>query len=132
MKFTTISLIAAMIAPALAAKTWDIHVVNGLFPPQVLKIELGDSVRWSNNDDVDYSIVETTSRRGCNNKPSGFNSGRMTKGQAYQQLFPAKGTYNYKNGIARNCEKGTTGTIKVSPRRRPPRSQSSVLLLQAK
>ncbi|KAF9406068.1 hypothetical protein BGZ94_003256 [Podila epigama] len=106
--------VAAIVAPALAAKTWDVNVVNGMFSPQELDIAPGDTVRWPMNDGADHAIVETTSgARTCNNKAGGFNSGRKTKGQAYQRTFRTVGHVNYKDGIGANCVRGATGTIFV-------------------
>ncbi|GJJ68237.1 hypothetical protein EMPS_00583 [Entomortierella parvispora] len=113
MRFSLLTL-AALIVPALAAKTWDVNVVNGLFSPQVLNIAPGDSVRWPNNDGANHAIVETNAgARSCNNKAGGFNSGTKTKGQAYQRSFPKATTVNYKDGVGANCIKGATGTIIV-------------------
>ncbi|OAQ32932.1 hypothetical protein K457DRAFT_277089 [Linnemannia elongata AG-77] len=114
MKITALSVAALFVAPALAAKTWDVNVVNGLFSPQELNIAPGDSVRWPNNDGADHAIVQTTAgARTCNNLAGGFNSGRKTKGQAYMRTFPTAGAINYKDGIGANCVKGTVGTINV-------------------
>ncbi|KAG0030026.1 hypothetical protein BGZ81_003128 [Podila clonocystis] len=111
---------AAIVAPALAAKTWDVNVVKGMFSPQELDIAPGDTVRWPNNDGADHAIVETNAgARTCNNKAGGFNSGRLTKGKAYQRTFRVAGTINYKDGIGANCVKGATGTIYVHTGPRP-------------
>ncbi|KAG0374110.1 hypothetical protein BGX24_010834 [Mortierella sp. AD032] len=114
MKITALSVAALFVAPALAAKTWDVNVVNGLFSPQELNIAPGDSVRWPNNDGADHAIVQTNNgARTCNNLAGGFNSGRKTKGQAYQRTFPTAGVVNYKDGIGANCVKGAVGTITI-------------------
>ncbi|KAG0011544.1 hypothetical protein BGZ81_002116, partial [Podila clonocystis] len=98
------------------ALTWDVSVLNGMFSPQELDIAPGDTIRWPNNDGGDHAIVETVaSARGCNNKAGRFNSGRKTKGQAYQCTFTAT-VVNYKDGICSNCARGATGTIYVGPR----------------
>lgn len=118
MKFNTaVVAFVAMVAPAMAAKTWDINVVNGLFSPQEVEIAPGDTVRWPNNDGVELAIVETNSgARSCNSKAGGFNSGKKIKGQPYQRVFPNATVVNYKDGIGANCVKGATGTIYVGPR----------------
>ncbi|KAG0029602.1 hypothetical protein BGZ82_007838, partial [Podila clonocystis] len=60
MKFNTaVVAFVVMVAPAMAAKTWDVNVVSGLFSPQDLDIAPGDTVRWPNNDGGDHAIVET-------------------------------------------------------------------------
>ncbi|KAF9422044.1 hypothetical protein BGZ94_008679 [Podila epigama] len=118
MKFNTaVVAFAALVVPAVMAKTVDVNVVNGKFVPQDVDIVPGDSVRWPNNDGADHAIVETIpGARTCNNKAGGFNSGRKTKGQAYQRIFRTAGVVNYKDGIGANCLNGATGTIFVGPR----------------
>ncbi|KAG0095818.1 hypothetical protein BGZ93_005405, partial [Podila epicladia] len=114
---TAVVAFVILIAPAIAAKTWDVNVVNGLFAPPELDIAPGDTVRWPMNDGADHAIVETIAGpRSCTNKPGGFNSGRKTKGQAYERVFPTATVVNYKDGIGFNCAKGATGTIYVGPR----------------
>ncbi|KAF9315841.1 hypothetical protein BG006_003685 [Podila minutissima] len=110
---------AAIVAPALAAKTWDVNIgANGQFSPQEIDIAPGDTVRWPNTDGGDHAIVETIAGpRGCINKPGGFNSGRLPKNQAYARIFPTAGTVNYKDGVGANClTKDASGTIYIGPR----------------
>ncbi|KAF9905081.1 hypothetical protein EC991_002034 [Linnemannia zychae] len=113
----TVFALVAFIAPSVLAKSWDVNVVGGKFSPQDLDIAPGDTVVWPNNDGADHAIVETNAgARTCNSKAGGFNSGRKTKGQAYQRTFPAQAVINYKDGIGANCANGATGTIYVGPR----------------
>lgn len=127
MKFSTaVVAFVAMVAPAMAAKTWDVNVVNGLFSPQEVDISPGDTVRWHNNDGTDHAVVETNSgARSCNSKAGGFNSGKKTKGQAYEHVFPNATVANYKDGIGASCLKGATGTIYVGPRPSVPPASGS-------
>ncbi|KAI1313364.1 hypothetical protein EDD11_002674 [Mortierella claussenii] len=114
MKISALSLVAAVVAPALAAQTWDVNIVNGMFSPQELTISPGDSVRWPLNDGPDHAIVQTEAgNRTCTPLAGGFNSGTKTNGQAYIRTFPGAETVNYKDGIGANCLKGATGTIFV-------------------
>ncbi|KAF8932268.1 hypothetical protein CPC16_006307 [Podila verticillata] len=115
--------IAAIVAPVLAAKTWDVNFVNGTFSPQELDIAPGDTVRWPNNDGANHAIVQTIAgARNCTSMPNGFNSGVKTKGQAYERVFPNATTINYKDGVDANCAKGATGTIYVHTGARPSNS----------
>ena len=105
--------LAALVVPALAAKTWDVNFVNGKFSPQNITIAPGDSVRWPNTDGS-HAIAETNSgAASCNSKAGGFNSGTKAKGQAYERSFPTATTVNYKDGVGANCVKGAIGTIYV-------------------
>jgi len=125
MKISAIAIIAAFVAPVLAAKTWQVTVVNGMFSPQELDIAPGDTVQWPLNDGPDHAIVQTNAgARSCNNMAGGFNSGRKTKGQAYQRTFAQATTVNYKDGIAANCVKGAMGTIYVHTGARPSTNPS--------
>ncbi|KAF9365181.1 hypothetical protein BGX34_011075 [Mortierella sp. NVP85] len=85
-----------------------------MFSPEEIQIAPSDSVRWPLDDGGDHAIVQTVpGNRTCNNLEGGFNSGRKTKGQAYQRTFPVTGVVNYKDGIGANCLKGAMGTIYV-------------------
>ncbi|KAI1321323.1 hypothetical protein EDD11_006660 [Mortierella claussenii] len=107
--------LVAFLAPAMAAKTWDVSIENGKFSPQELNIAVGDTVRWSVNDGVDHAIVEISA--GCDTKAGGFNSGRKAKAQAYLRTFPTATVINYKDGIGANClQNNATGVIYVGPR----------------
>ncbi|KAG0319094.1 hypothetical protein BG000_003974, partial [Podila horticola] len=105
----TLLTLVVLIVPTLAAKTWDVGVVNGLFSPQELDIQPGDTVRWPSNDGANHAIVETSAgARSCKNKARGFSSGTKTKDQAYQRTFPRATVVNYKDGVGAKCIKGAT------------------------
>lgn len=106
--------LVVLIVPALAAQTWNVTVVNGLFVPQVVNIQPGDTVLWPLNDGAVHAIVQTVAgARSCNTLAGGFNSGQKTNGQSYQRTFPNNATINYKDGVGSNCLNGATGTIIV-------------------
>ncbi|KAF9577133.1 hypothetical protein BGW38_007856 [Lunasporangiospora selenospora] len=115
MRFSAATVVAAaFVAPVLAARTWDVNWVNGVPQPQVLNISAGDTVRWPNNDGPDHAIVQTANgARSCNNLAGGFNSGTLTRGQAYNRTFNDVSAINYKDGVGNNCQSGGQGTINV-------------------
>ncbi|KAF8925367.1 hypothetical protein EDD21DRAFT_351315 [Dissophora ornata] len=115
---TALAIVAALVAPALAAQTFDVIFVNGTFSPKVLDISAGDTVRWPNDDGAIHAIVETIpGPRSCTSKQvGGFNSGPKTQGEAYLRTFHVQAVVNYKDGIGANCINGATGTIYVGPR----------------
>ncbi|KAF9351717.1 hypothetical protein BGX26_010340 [Mortierella sp. AD094] len=110
--------LATIVVPVLAAKTWDVNIVNGSFSPAIIDIALGDTVRWPNTDGPDHAFVQTEpGYRSCTPLSGGFNSGRKTVGQSYQRTFQSEAVVNYKDGIGANCAKlNSTGTIYVGPR----------------
>ncbi|KAK3821347.1 MAG: hypothetical protein J3Q66DRAFT_367061 [Benniella sp.] len=95
---TTLAL-AALVAPALAVQIWDVNIVDGMFEPAKEQITL-----------LSRRLMELA------HIPGGFNSGRKTPGQAYQQTLRQAGVVNYKDGIGANCLKDAVGTIFVGPR----------------
>ncbi|KAF9919117.1 hypothetical protein BGZ65_012310 [Modicella reniformis] len=116
-----IVLVAIPLPPVLAAQTWDVYIVDDVFSPQVIDIAPGDTVRWllTEDDDDYHAIVQTVDGpRSCTSKPGGFNSGRKSPGETYQQTFFDDGmVVNYKDGIGANClEDGAMGTIYVGAR----------------
>ncbi|KAG0222812.1 hypothetical protein BGW42_006319 [Actinomortierella wolfii] len=116
LEIPALAMLAALMAPILAAKTWDVTWDNGIPKPQELDILPGDTVRWPNADGS-HAIVETIpGPRTCTAKTGGFNSGTKPQGQAYQRTFPTAGVVNYKDGIGTNCQRGAMGTIYVGPR----------------
>ena len=47
---------------------------------------MGDTVRWTNNDDVDHTIDAAD---------GSFSSGKVKSGQTYEFKFTKAGTYDY-------------------------------------
>ncbi|KAF9433294.1 hypothetical protein BGZ76_009634 [Entomortierella beljakovae] len=115
MRFSISALTLAVVVPIFAVKTWDVNIINNSFSPAIIEIEIGDTVRWPNNDGPDHIFVETIpGYRSCTSKQGGFNSGPMPDSQSYQRTFQNEGVVNYKDGNGSNCDKhNTTGTIYV-------------------
>ncbi|KAF9948317.1 hypothetical protein BGZ70_002272 [Mortierella alpina] len=118
MKFTALSLAAAIMAPVFAV-TYEIGYNNGSFVPKEITIAPGNTIRWTNADG-DHAIVQTIAAGSCNATAGGFNSGTKKKGNFYERTFLTPTTIYYKEGLGRNCLNGATGTIFVKAGAPPP------------
>ena len=66
-------------------KTVTNSIVSFAFNPNPISINVGDTVRWTNNDPVDHT---TTSL-------SNWDSGSLSLGASYSEVFESPGTFNY-------------------------------------
>jgi len=63
-----------------------VSIGGGGFSPANVSINVGDTVRWSNDDDRDHSIVADN---------GAFSSPNLKTGRIYDVKFAAAGTYTY-------------------------------------
>lgn len=66
-----------------------VTIDNYDFGPKVIKVKVGDTVTWTNNDSVKHSIVAD---QASDTAPNGDLFG---KGETYKFTFTKAGTYNY-------------------------------------
>ncbi len=87
-------------SPPVFAQTVDVSIVDFSFNPQSIEIDVGTTVRWTNNDAVPHT---TTSNTGV------WDSGNMASGETFSFTFKNTGTFGYF------CEihPSMTGTIEV-------------------
>jgi plastocyanin len=69
-------------------KIVDIAIQNFTFNPDSVKISAGDTVRWTNMDSADHTVVGSI-----------FKSDMISKGQNYEFRFTEPGVYNYECSI---------------------------------
>lgn len=84
---STSALTAESAAEPLATTAVAIQGAN--FVPETVTISVGDTVRWTNNDDSTHT---TTS-------DSGLWDTTLDRGQSYSQTFTTAGTFNYHCAI---------------------------------
>ena len=82
-------------------KTVDGSIVAFAFNPNPISINVGDTVRWTNDDPVDH----TTSSSG------NWNSGGLAFGASFSEVFESPGTFNYFCSI----HPSMTATVVVNP-----------------
>lgn len=82
----------AMVVATSAAEAARVEVsIEGLkYKPANVKVEVGDTVVWTNNDDRDHTIKATD---------GSFASGRLRGGKRFERKFDAAGTFNYRDDL---------------------------------
>ncbi|MDD5341563.1 MAG: plastocyanin/azurin family copper-binding protein [Patescibacteria group bacterium] len=74
--------------PAKAPKTWQITIQNFSFNPSNITIDVGDTIKWINDDVAAHQIAG-----------NGFLSQVLNTGDSYSFKFTTAGTYNYHCNI---------------------------------
>lgn len=95
----------------LATNSPVVHEVSMLhvFLPQVLVIQVGDSVRWINNHGIEHNAKsETKTEEGL----SAFVSGQLMPNNSYTVQFTKPGTYDYVCAV----HPAMKGIVIVKPR----------------
>lgn len=87
MRLFVVAIFAAIVAPALAA-IQKVEMKSLRFNPQVLNINPGDEVVWTNNDLVDHTVTADII--------SLFDSGDIPPGQSFSHTFSTAATVNYR------------------------------------
>jgi len=93
----------------LHAATVEVSIVNFKFVPQSVTINVGDTIRWTNNGTVQHT---TTSGTNCT-KDGKWDSGLLSPGQTFSFVFNAAGNFPYYC-IPHCLSAGMTGTVIVS------------------
>jgi plastocyanin len=86
---TLLGLAAAPLALATAAKAGAKHKVeisNMAFRPKELTIKAGDTVRWTNSDDMEHTATD---------KGRKWNTGGIGANRSKSITFDTPGTYDY-------------------------------------
>jgi plastocyanin len=69
----------------------EVKIENYKFDPPELKVKVGTTVKWVNNEKrASHSVIWLG--------PSGFESERLFPGESYQRKFDRPGTYPYSCG----------------------------------
>ena len=68
----------------LEAKHLEVNIQNFAFYPSEITINVGDTVTWTNLDDMQHTVT------GDN-----FDSGTLNKGNQFKHTFTESGTYDY-------------------------------------
>ncbi|HWE97798.1 MAG TPA: cupredoxin family copper-binding protein [Tepidisphaeraceae bacterium] len=70
--------------PAHARK--EVSIANLTYTPATLKIHVGDTVVWTNNDDRDHTVIAAD---------GSFKSPNIKSGQTYEYTFTKAGKFSY-------------------------------------
>jgi plastocyanin len=83
-------LAALLLAPALVTGIVQVSITNFAFVPDSVRIQPGDTVRWTNNDGAPHTST------GLGQGAGAWTSGSLSTSQAYQRAFGAAGAFEYK------------------------------------
>lgn len=90
------------------AATVDVSMVNFKFQPDPVTVNVGDTIKWTNN-----STVHHTSTSGSSCTPDGiWASPNLTAGESFSFVFTTAGTFPYY--CIPHCTIGMTGTVIVN------------------
>jgi len=81
-------------------QTPEVSIENNAFQPNVVTVELGTTVTWTNNQSVAHNVIFAD-----------FSSPLLEEGETFTHKFDKAGTYTYKCGI----HPSMTGKIIVKP-----------------
>ena len=79
---------AAAEAPSTQPAAPQVTIDNFTFKPAVLTISPGQTVKWTNKDDVPHTATASV-------KPREFDSGTLDTDQSWSHTFNMPGTYDY-------------------------------------
>ena len=83
-------LAALLLAPALmTASLHEVSITGFAFVPDTVRVQPGDTVRWTQNDNATHTSSGTGTGAGR------WTSGSLTVGKTYLRVFPTVGRYPY-------------------------------------
>jgi amicyanin len=87
-----------------AVAATDVKIQNYMFSPMVIKVKVGATVTWTNQDSVHHSVVADTISADAPNGPL------IGQGETYKFTFNKAGTYTFHCGAHPDMH----GTVVVS------------------
>ncbi|HTL28776.1 MAG TPA: cupredoxin domain-containing protein [Tepidisphaeraceae bacterium] len=69
-------------------KPHEVTIKDMAYDPEKLENKVGQSVKWTNTDDRDHTVV-------CKQKEGGFKSGNLGNGDTFEQKFENAGKFTY-------------------------------------
>jgi plastocyanin len=85
-----------------AVATDKVSIENMAFTPAAIKVKVGTTVTWTNNDSIAHTVTADSG--------DGPNSGNLDPGKSYSFTYKTAGTFSY------HCEihPDMTGTVQVT------------------
>ncbi|MFC5747339.1 cupredoxin domain-containing protein [Actinomadura rugatobispora] len=106
------SLLAGLLGPAAEparADTAQVRMQNTAYSPSTLTIRVGDTVTWTNLDQIPHDVVTTSG-------PQALRSPMLQRGRSWSFTFRVAGTYAYYCSV----HPAMRGRIVVQPRAATP------------
>ena len=78
-----VAVVGLLMAPPKADPSVSMHDLK--FDPATIEIKTGETIKWTNNDDRDHTVVSKDN----------FKSGNLSKGDTFEHTFAKAGKFNY-------------------------------------
>jgi plastocyanin len=99
----------ALPAPAIrGAVTHEVTIVDFAFGPADLTIQVGDTVRWTNQGGTDHTATSTSG-------PASFSSPGLATGATFEFTFTVAGVYEYRCSFHPSMTGGITVEAPATP-----------------
>ena len=72
-----------------ATETTEVKISNYAYSPATIKVKVGQTVTWTNQDSVQHDVVDD------NDSADGPKGPLLAKGESYSFTFKKAGTFNY-------------------------------------
>jgi plastocyanin len=84
----TLLLLGTLTMPRAAALV-EVDIEGNAFSPATVTVQVGDTVRWTNNDGVPHTSTST------GNGDDEWDSGNLSNGESYERVFETPGEFDY-------------------------------------
>ncbi|HZD33790.1 MAG TPA: plastocyanin/azurin family copper-binding protein [Nitrososphaeraceae archaeon] len=95
----------------------DVSIVSGAstltdtaFKPNPVDVKVGDTVKWTNNDNVPHTVIEGSPSTSTEEVEGGFASELFKPAMTFEVTFNQTGTFEYYCSL----HPGMVGTVNVS------------------
>ena len=79
-----------------------VTIDNFTFSPAEVKVKVGDTVTWTNHDDIPHTVTDAA-------QPRAYKSVALDSGDSFSHVFAMPGTYRYFCSLHPNMQ----GTVVV-------------------
>jgi plastocyanin len=113
-----------LLTPALVTGLTQISIENFAFVPDSVRVQPGDTVRWTNKDGSTHTSTGTGSGAAA------WNSGNLSPNSTFQRVFGTPGTFDYRCNIHTSMQGkvsvgGATGILRGPGEAAAPKTEES-------
>ena len=88
LSIAAVALLAGLLCGADKAASHEVSIRNLRYDPAELNIKVGETVKWTNDDDRDHTVVSR-------DKESKFKSPVLHQGESWSMTFDKAGKFSY-------------------------------------
>ena len=114
-KISTFLIAILFVCNLSAQNSYTVNVGNFYYTPQILTINLGDTVHWLNDGGFHNVNFDVNSISGASfNNPVSFASTPTNDVEMYSYVFTVAGSYDYDCSVGSHAANGMVGSIIVN------------------